>query len=149
MDTKQPFCINLENNLIVAIFNNEIEELLDYAMDAGDPFWYIMGTDAWFELQEIGGKQTLVATTYDKTYFKCPVSEDILKILNSSEEKGILLINSEQPFTPQDILENLNPDSEEEAVSEWIEQQVEQGKNMTGLIFCYYTEEDKKRYHGD
>ncbi|MFH6992959.1 hypothetical protein [Flavobacterium sp. FlaQc-48] len=49
---KQPFCISLEEGIIVNIFNNEIIELQDYAIDSGDPIWHIMGTDAWLELHE-------------------------------------------------------------------------------------------------
>ncbi|MBC9915191.1 hypothetical protein [Chitinophaga varians] len=143
LSNRKPFCTIVDNkNIVVVVFGNELNELSDNAMDAGDPFWYIMGTDAWFELQEIGGQPLLAACTYDKTYFHCPVDEQAIALLQ--EESGVLVLFPQVPLNAADIKQT----SDLEEMREWISHEIGEDK-MDGLIYCFYTAEDKKKYHGD
>jgi hypothetical protein len=150
MDRKRPFCIDLGQNLIIALFNDEIAELQDYAMDAGDALWYIMGTDAWLELQTETGRSALVARNYGKTYFTCFISNDIVEKIKIFHESTILVFSSDKELRPEHLLEDLNEDSSLDDVGYWVEQMREnKGVNIEAFIFCYYTTDARKRLHGD
>ncbi|ETZ22788.1 hypothetical protein [Pedobacter sp. V48] len=150
MERRQPFCIALGQNLIVAIFNDELEELQDYAMDAGDALWYIMGTDAWLELQTKDTKSALVARSYDKTYFTCFVDDEIVEKIKRFEEGGIIVLSSNEELRQEDLLNDLEEDSSLDDIGYWIEDKSEKkGMDIGGLIFCYYSIEARKRLHGN
>jgi len=143
LSNQQPFCTIVDNqNIVVVVFGDELNELTGNAMDAGDPFWYIMGTDAWFELQDVGGQPLLAACTYDKTYFRCPVDEQAVALLQ--EESGILVLFPQVPLQAADIKQT----ADLEEMREWINNEIGEDK-MDGLIYCFYTAEDRKKYHGD
>lgn len=149
MDTKEPFCIVLEEGMIVAIFNDELVTLQEYAMDSGSALWYILGTDAWIELQTIESKPALVARNYDKNYFTCFVSNEIANQISANQESGIIVLSSNSELKPEDILKDLKSDSTLEDINEWIEDGIEnKGMDINGLIFCYYSKEARKKYHG-
>ena len=149
MERKQPFCIALGENLIVAIFNDELAELQDYAMDAGDALWYIMGTDAWLELQANEAGSALVARSYDKTYFTCFVSDEIVEKIKHLEESSILVLSSNVELRPEELLKDFKEDSSLDDIGYWIEDKSEQeGVDIGGLIFCYYSVKARKRLHG-
>ncbi|SHL73185.1 hypothetical protein [Flavobacterium chilense] len=146
----QPFCLLLGEEIIVTLFKDEINELQDYAMDAGDPLSYIMGTDAWLELQETGEQTALVGRTYDKTYFTCFIADGITQKIKENEECGIIVISSSTEFTLEDLSTNLGSNSTVDDIAEWIEDKIENNSmDINGLIFCYYTKEIRKKYHGD
>lgn len=143
LSNQKPYCTVVDNqNVAVVVFGNELDELSDYAMDAGDPFWYIMGTDAWFEIQEVDGQKVLAACDCDTTYFHCPVDEQALSLLQ--QENGILVLFPRVPLNAADIKQTSNL----EELREWISNEIGDD-NMEGLIYCFYTAEDKKKYHGD
>jgi hypothetical protein len=148
METKQPFCIALEEGLIIAIFNDELADLQDYAMDAGGALWYILGTDAWLELQTVAAKPALVARSYDKNYFTCFVSDEIAEKIKANQESSIIVLSSAQELKPQDILTALKANSTLDDIGEWIEDSIANGMDINGLIFCYYAKEARKRHHG-
>ncbi|MNK20370.1 hypothetical protein D3C87_386080 [compost metagenome] len=150
MERKQPFCIALGENLIVAIFNDELAELQDYAMDAGDALWYIMGTDAWLELQTNGARAALVARSYDKTYFTCFVGDEIVEKIKHLEESGIIVLSSNVELRPEELLKDFKEDSSLDDIGYWIEDKSKKnGVDIGGLIFCYYSVEARKRLHGN
>lgn len=150
MEGKQPFCIALGQEFIIAILNDEIAALQDYAMDAGDALWYIMGTDAWLELQTKGDRPAIVARSYDKTYFTCFISNDIAEKITGLEQSGIIVLSSNEVLTPEELLKDLNEDSSLDDVGSWIEDKSEkEGTAIEGLLFCYYSKETRKRLHGD
>jgi hypothetical protein len=150
MERKQPFCIALGENLIVAVFNDELAELQDYAMDTGDALWYIMGTDAWLELQTEGASSALMARSYDKTYFTCFVGDEIVEKIKLFEESSIIVLSSNEELRPEDLLKDLKVDSSLDDVGHWIEDKSEnKGMDIGGLIFCYYSIKARKRLHGD
>lgn len=150
MERKQPFCIALEQALIIAIFNDELAELQDYAMDTGDALWYIMGTDAWLELQTKGGKPALVARSYDKTYFTCFVSDEIAEKIKPFEESGIIVLSSNEALRPEELLKDFKEDSSLDDIGYWIEgKSKKKGLDIGGLLFCYYSKEARKNLHGN
>lgn len=150
MDRKEPFCIALGQNLIITLFNDEIAELQDYAMDAGDALWYIMGTDAWLELQTEAGRSALVAKNYRKIYFTCFVSDEIVEKIKIFQESSILVFSSDKELRPEHLLEDLNEESNQDDVAYWIEQMSEKkGVTIEAFIFCYYSAEARKRLHGN
>ena len=142
MDNKlNPYCTIIGgNHVTVVVFGDELKDLNGYEMDAGDPFWYIIGTDAWFEKQEVNGITSLVARTFDKEYFNVSVDNNALKILET--ERGILVLFPKFPLKEQDIKQT----SDLEELRKWIDTEIGED-NMEGLIFCFYTNEDKKKYH--
>lgn len=97
MDHLKPYCTLVGGiHVTVVVFSDELNDLRGNEMDAGDPFWYIMGTDAWFEKEDLNGVTSLVARTFDKRYLSVPVKEDALNILET--EKGVLVLFSKFPF---------------------------------------------------
>ncbi|RAJ88231.1 hypothetical protein CLV59_101999 [Chitinophaga dinghuensis] len=143
LSTQQPYCTIInQQHVAVVVFGNELDEWMDYAMDAGDPFWYILGTDAWFEEQMMDGQLSLVARTYDETYFHCPIEPRVIELLKN--ENGIIVLFPKFPLKAEDIKQT----SDLEELSHWMMHEIGE-ENMDGLIYCFYTEEDKKKYHGE
>lgn len=143
LSTQKPYCTIIGGqHVAVVIFGNELNELTDGAMDAGDPFWYIMGTDAWFEEQVIDGQLSLVARTHDKTYLDIPVEQAVIDLLK--KENGIIVFFPNIPLQAGDIKQT----SDLEELRSWIDNEVGDDK-LDGLIFCFYTEEDKAKYLGE
>jgi hypothetical protein len=141
MTKQKPYCTIIDNsNIVVVVFGNELNELMDYATDAGAPFDYVMGTDAWFEAQEMNGTLSLVARTHEKTYFSCPAEQEVLDILKI--ENGILVLLSKVEL----IAENIKQTSGLEELRDWIDTEIGEDK-IEGLLFCFYTDEDKELYH--
>lgn len=149
MEEKQPFCIALGQGFIITILNDEIAALQDYAMDAGDALWYIMGTDVWLELQTKDDKPAIVARSYDKTYFTCFVSDDIAYKIAGLEESGIIVLSSNEALSPEQLLNEFDEDSSLDDIGDWIKDKNEkEGVATEGLLFCYYSKETRKRLHG-
>ena len=88
-------------HVTVVVFGNKLDDLIGSEMDGGDPFWYIIGTDAWFEKREGNGITSLVARTFDKEYFSVPIDEEALKLLETST--GMLVLLPNFPLKAQDI----------------------------------------------
>lgn len=150
MERNQPFCIALGENLIITIFNDELAELQDYAMDAGDVLWYIMGTDAWLELQTNGTRSALVARSYDKTYFTCFLGDEIVEKIKHHEESSIIILSSNVELGPEELLKEFKEDSNLDDIGYWIEDKSKKkGVDIGGLIFCYYSLATRKRLHGN
>ena len=141
-ETLEPNYTVIEDEIIVIVFGNELIELNGYEMDTGDPFWYIMGTDAWFEKQEIDEKNFLVAKTYDKDFFSIPIDNKTLKLLG--KEKGILVLFPNFQLKAEDIIQT----TDLQKIREWIDSEIGD-ENIGGTIFCFYTKEAKERYHGE
>lgn len=143
LSTQKPYCTIIgDQHVIMVVFGNELNELTDYAMDAGDPFWYIMGTDAWFEEQVINGQLSLVARSVDKTYLEVPVEQAVIDLLK--RENGVIVFFSSVPLPAGDIKQT----STLEELREWVDSEYGEEK-LDGLIFCFYTEEDKAKYLGE
>lgn len=109
-----------------------------------------MGTDAWLEIQEKEEIKSLVARNYHKTYFSCFIDNETFKKIKSYEECRIIVITSNKEFPAKDLTENLNADSTVADVEEWIENKINsENMDLEGLIFCYYTKQARKKYHGN
>lgn len=147
---KEPFCIFLKDEFIITLFNNEITELQNYAIEGEGLLWYILGTDAWIELQEIEEKKALVGRNYNKVFFTCFINQEIFEQIKNYEEYGIIIVSSTIDFTPEYFSTQPTKDPIINNIEEWIE---EINKNDTinanGFIFCYYTKEKRKEYHKD
>ncbi|NDV95902.1 hypothetical protein D0T84_13415 [Dysgonomonas sp. 521] len=92
-----------------------------------DDMFYIMGTDARGELEETLSEKLLVFKSNETTYFKCPISDDVLNILvSTSGEEGFMLIQSELLLDENQIYQKFT------------EGEIE------GLICCFYTDEKKR-----
>ncbi|MGN7812508.1 hypothetical protein [Flavobacterium sp. 22076] len=142
---KKPFCISLREGLIITIFNNELDEIHDYAIEGDNSLWYLLGTDIWLELQERNEKMFIVARNYNKTYFECFINDEIFKSIKVYEECGIVVMSSSKEFEEQDLLTDLSFDSTEDDLVEWANNKIENDLNM--FICCYYTKEARKKYH--
>ncbi|MDF7821663.1 hypothetical protein P1X15_28850 [Runella sp. MFBS21] len=129
-----------ETHVTVVVFGDELNDLMGCEMDAGDPFWHIVGTDAWFEKQEVNGENLLVAKTYDKEYFSVTVDNKILNLLE--KENGVLVLFPNFPLKADDIKQT----TDLEKLREWMNIEIGED-NIEGVIYCFYTEEDKKKYH--
>lgn len=129
-----------ETNIVVVVFGNELTDLNGYEIDAGDPFWYILGTDAWFEKQEVNSEIFLVARTHNKNYFNIKVDNETLKLLEA--DSGILVLYPNFLLEKEDIKQTSNL----KELREWIDTEIGE-ENIGGLIYCFYTEEGKKKYH--
>jgi hypothetical protein len=100
---------------------------LDGCEVESDDMFYIMGTDARAELEETMTEKLLVFQSNESIYFKCPVSDEVLDILTSSNgESGFMLIQSNLLLDENQIYQMFS------------EQEIE------GLICCFYTEEKKR-----
>jgi len=149
MEEKQPFCIALGQGFIITILNDEIAALQDYAMDAGDAFWCIMGTDAWLELQTKASKPAIVLRSYDKVYFTCFINNDIADKIAGLEESGIIVLSSNETLTPEQLLKDFDENSSLDDIGYWIENKnKKEGVIIEGLLVCYYSKETRKRLHG-
>ena len=84
----KPFCLKINNEIIVFIFENEISELNGFEIESGNSFPFILGTDAWFELKCQNGAKLLSARSHRKEYFNCAVPLDVLKTMESFEHSG-------------------------------------------------------------
>ena len=106
--------------------SNEWEALreLDGCETESDDMFYIMGTDAWGELEETLSEKLLVFKSNETTYFKCPISAEILTILTRENERGFMLIQSELLLNENQVFQMFS------------EQEIE------GLICCFYTDEN-------
>lgn len=144
MKNKEPFCVILGKEIIVSIFKNEIDELNNYAEDVGDSFSYIMGTDAWFELEEIEEKTALVCKSYKKTFLKCFIDHETIEKIREYDEYGILVISSSVEFNSKDLRNNTTKND----LIEWIKDRIH-SYNLNTLIFAYYTETARKKHHED
>lgn len=142
MDNKlKPYCTIIGETIVtVVVFGDELADLYGYEMDAGDPFWYISGTDAWFEKQEVNGETFLVAKTYDKDYFSVPVDQKALDLL--AVKNGVLVLLPNAPLKAEDIKQT----TDLEELREWMNTEIGEDE-IEGVIYCFYTEEDKKKYH--
>ncbi|GAA3760808.1 hypothetical protein [Flavobacterium ginsengiterrae] len=61
-------------------------------MDGGAPLYFIMGTDAWLEIQKEEEIISLVARNYHKTYFSCSIDNETFEKIKFYEECGIIVI---------------------------------------------------------
>ena len=150
MNFNKPFAIRLGNDVVVVkTFDNVLGDLGDYAYEAEHPFWYIVGTDAWFESRIVDGVPSLVATTFDKTYFHVPVSDDILIYFRENPGEGVLLIETELPLTPESLQAQFGDSSTFEAICDWINKLVEEDCDirLNTLCWCFLNEEQKKELH--
>lgn len=137
----EPYCTIIgETQVTVVVFGDELIDLNGSEMDAGDPFGYIIGTDAWFEKQEINDHFFLVAKTYNKDYFSIPINHKTLQLLEI--ENGILVLFPNFPLKAEDIKQT----SDLEALRAWIDTEIGE-ENIEGSIYCFYTQEDKRKYH--
>ncbi|BDD12059.1 hypothetical protein FUAX_44970 (plasmid) [Fulvitalea axinellae] len=139
-DIPQPYYTVIGDELIVVVFGNELIDLSGYEVDGGDPFWYIMGTDAWFEKQKINEENFLVAKTYDKDFFSIPIDNNTSELLN--KQKGILVLTPNFQLKAEDIKQT----NDLEKLRKWIDTEIGD-KNIEGTIYCFYTEEAKRKYH--
>lgn len=121
---KEPFCIFLKDEFIITLFNNEINELQDYAIEGEGLLWYILGTDAWIELQEIEEKKALVGRNYNKVFFTCFINQEILEKIKNYEEYGIIIVSSTIDFTPEYLSIQLKKDPIINNIEEWIENEL-------------------------
>ena len=137
----KPYCTIVGGTYVAfVVYGNELSDLNGHERDASDPFWYVMGTDAWFEKQESNEQNYLVAKTYDKDYFTVPVDNDTLKLLKT--EKGVLVLFPNFPLEAEDIKQT----SDLKELRGWVDNKIVD-ENLDGVIYCFYTEEDKKKYH--
>ena len=137
----KPYCTIIGETMVtVVVFGNELADLYGCEMDAGDPFWYISGTDAWFEKLEANGETFLVAKTYDKDYFSVPVDQKALELL--AIENGVLVLLPNAPLKAEDIRQT----ADLEELREWMNTEIGEDE-IEGVIYCFYTNEDKKKYH--
>ncbi|MBS9774866.1 MAG: hypothetical protein KGV59_06905 [Tenacibaculum sp.] len=119
----------IEDNIIVVVFENELIDLSGCEIE-GYPFWYVMGTDAWFEKQTINKKD----------FFSIPIDNRTSELFN--EEKGILVLSPNFELKAKDIKQT----NDLEGLREWIDKEIG-GENIGGTICCFYTEEAKRKYH--
>ncbi|PCE62530.1 hypothetical protein [Sediminicola luteus] len=139
-DVPQPYHTVIGDEIIVVVFGNELIDLSGCEVDAGDPFCYIMGTDAWFEKQNTNEGSFLIAKTYDKHFFSIAIDHKTSKLLN--KPKGILVLTPNFPLKAEDIQQT----NDLEKLRKWIDTEIGE-KNMGGTIYCFYTEEAKRKYH--
>lgn len=152
MSSAKPFVVKLGNDVIVVKdFDDALGDLGDYAYEAEHPFWYIVATDAWFEYQQLDGVSSLVARTFDETYFHLPVSEEILKYFSVNPEEGVLLIETELPLTPESLQNQFGDNATFEAICEWVNKLIEEDKHIrfNTLCWCFLNEEQKKELHDE
>jgi len=152
MGIEKPFVVKLNNDIVVVKnFDDILGDSGDYAYEAEHPFWYIVGTDAWFESQLIDGIPSLVATTFDQTYFHVPVSNEILTYFKENPEEGVLLIETDLPLTADFLLHKFGDNSTFEAICEWINSLLEEDKHrlLNTQCWCFLNEEQKEELHKD
>lgn len=137
----KPYCTIIGETIVtVVVFGDELADLIGNEMDAGGPFWYMMGTDAWFEEQREHGEPVLVAKSYENDYFSVPVDKKALQLL--AVTNGILVLFPNSPLKAEDIKQTADLDE----LREWMNNEIGEN-NIEGVIYCFYTEEDKKKYH--
>lgn len=150
MNSEKPFVVKLNNDVvIVKNFDNVLGDLGDYAYEAEHPFWYIVATDAWFESQIIEGVTSLVATTFDRTYFHVPAGDEILNHFKENPEEGVLLIETDLPLTAESLLHEFGEDSTFEKICDWVYKIVEEDEHrpFNTLCWCFLNEEQKEELH--
>lgn len=122
-----------DNDIFVVICKTEcpnewqaLRDLDGWEVESDDMF-YIMGTDARGELEETLSEKLLVFKSNDTTYFKCPISNELLNIFTSTGKgNGFMLIQSDLLLDENQIYQMFT------------KQEIE------GLICCFYTDEEKR-----
>ncbi len=135
----KPYCTVIEEEIIVVVFGDELIDPSGYEIE-GYPFWYMLGTDAWFEKQTTDREDFLVARTHSKEFFRIFIDNNISKLLNKT--RGVLVFHPNFELKAEEIKQTTNL----EELRKWIDNEVGNG-NIEGVIYCFYTEEDKKKYH--
>ncbi len=128
-----------ERDVVVVMYGHELNELKDSAVDAGGPFWYIMGTDAWFEKEEHDGAPVFTARNHEQVFCSMPLPAVAQASLTA--ETGILVLFPAAELDLAYMQQLAGPDE----LTEWLTQVVGEDQ-IDGLIFCFYTEQDKKKY---
>lgn len=127
-------------DIVVVVYGNELEELKDNAVDAGGPFWYIMGTDAWFEKEERDTHPILVARNREKIFCSFPLDEALSASL--VQETGILVLFPDAALDTVAMQQLEDPGE----LPDWLSANIGEA-HYDGLIFCFYREQDKAKYH--
>ena len=105
----------------------KLNELEGYEVELDDDF-YLQETDGRGELEEtLSGKLLVFKSSDENIYFKCPITDDILKHFTSTEGEFVL-IQSELLLDENEVLEK-----------------IEEGE-IERLICFFYTEEEKRKH---
>ncbi len=132
----KPYCTVINEEIIVVVFGDELIDFNGYQVE-GYPFWYMLGTDVWFEKQTINEQNFLIAKTHNKELFRIEIDNDISKLL--IETKGILVLQPNFELKAEDIKQTTNP----EELRKWMDDVIG-NENIGATIYCFYTEKDKK-----
>ncbi len=143
MNKKQkPYCKVIEDKIMLIVFGDELSELNGYAIEGGEnhPFYYVLGTDAWFEKRTVNTNNFLIATSHKKDFFRLAIDDNTAQLLNHTQ--SILVVSANHDLN-MDYIYQVDNLSE---LQVWLNNKIARGV-IEGTIYCFYPDEDKKQYH--
>ncbi len=138
VEKQKPYYKIIEDKIMLVVFGDELSELNGYAIEGGEnhPFYYVLGTDAWFEKRIINTENFLVTTNHKKDFFRLAIDENTAQLLNHTQSILVVSVNDDVNMDYIYQVENLSE------LQAWLNNKIARGV-IEGTIYCFYSKEDK------
>jgi hypothetical protein len=152
-----PLCVWNDRDVAVILTRDRCPVEIDALSDLSglevegedDSIWYIMGTDAWGDWEEVDGEMYLVYRSPERVFFRCHFP--LAGYDRLAADEGFLLVTCEVALDEDELRTVFGTPRPFEDVEAWLRQQageseLDDDSGLWCVIGAAYTDEQKREY---